>query len=305
MQIPVEMRSYRSLEKIAEGGMGIVCRGVHSRLDIPVAIKFLALDKILKSDKGALEKSPFRRFFEEARILGMMNHENIVEVFDVNEEDGLFYIAMEFIEGGSLKDWIKDQRLYSGSSKQALDRIMKITICFARGLEYVHKYGQIHQDVKPANVLLTPDGTAKVSDFGLVNLKSAQLQRPIGLNMGGTSDIAATYGGMTPAYCSPEQAQLASLTSANDNPAVKLTKQTDIWSWAVSVLEIFSGDVSWMGGQIADSALESYLESGPQEETLPPMPQKLAELLSRCLRQDPKERPEDFSEIIAELRKIR
>lgn len=169
----------------------------------------------------------------------------------------------EWMDGGSLKHWLQDGRLYEG---EALKRVLDIAIQFGRGLHYAHSYGMIHQDVKPDNVMMTQIGEAKVSDFGLAQ--------------------ATSTGSYTPAYCSPEQANGAPLTLA-----------TDIYSWAVSVLEMFLGDRMWMQGSIVGEELDYYLK----KEMCVTMPKAMQKLLRRCLNREATARPASFTEIDPEL----
>src|SRR5262249_4740748 len=137
-----------------------------------------------------------------------------------------------------------------------LDRVLDVAIQFAWGLHAGHEHGVIHQHVKPANVLLTTDGIAKVTDFGLARA------RALASVAGKSASVAAA--GLTPAYASPEQALGRSLT-----------RKTDVWSWGVSVLEMFVGQVTWGSGTVADEVLEHYLETGPGDRRLPAMPPAL------------------------------
>ncbi len=133
-------------------------------------------------------------------------------------------IFAEFVEGGSLADWIHTGKL------TRLEDLLDVAIQFAWGLHAAHEHGLIHQDVKPGNVLLTLQGLVKVSDFGLARARAAA-DLPMG-NQAGQS-ILISCGGMTPAYCSPEQAA-----------GRRLSRKTDVWSWGVSVLEMFIGEVT-------------------------------------------------------------
>jgi len=176
-----------------------------------------------------------------------------------------------------------------------LARILDVAIQFAWGLGFAHEKGLIHQDVKPANLLLTPEGTAKVTDFGLARGRVLEdMTVPDG--EGGTVVVRGT--GSTPAYCSPQQAR-----------GETLNRRTDHWSWGLSVLEMFSGGPFWIRpeepllavGQLAPQALAHYLEHGPEDERIPAMPEGLVELLSQCFQADPADRPGNFEEIAERL----
>jgi len=135
--------------------------------------------------------------------------------------------------------------------------------------------------------MMTPDGTAKVTDFGLA--KARGLAGESARFLPGRSILVST-GGMTPAYCSPEQAQ-----------GMLLSRKTDIWSWGLSVLEMFTGEVTWMAGQAAAEVLVSYIETGADDEAIPIMPEAVVELLRRCFQRDPEARPESMEEIVTKL----
>ena len=272
------------VKQVFQGGMGLVYRVHHRDWDEDIAVKSPRADFF----QSQVQKENFVRECLAWISLGL--HPHIVTCYCVRTLGGIPRVMAEYVEGGSLKDWIESRKLYEGDPKAAIKRILDVAIQFAWGLHFAHEKGLIHQDVKPANVLISPDGTAKVSDFGLANARAAAGEGP---KVDVSQSILATYGGLTPAYCSPEQANKQ-----------KLTRRTDIWSWAVSVLEIFNGEVTWMAGQAADSALESHLESGAEAAEVPKMPPNLADLLKRCLQQNPDEGPHDFGEVAQSLRKV-
>ena len=158
----------------------------------------------------------------------------------------------------------------------------------------MHERGVVHQDVKPGNVLMVTDGAVavqgvrpKVTDFGLARARAAGGERFVPAS---GRNILVSSGGYTPAYCSPEQ--------ADRRP---VTRQTDIWSWGVSVLEMFTGEVTWISGQGAAEVLEQYLQAGEPAEELPTMPTSLALLLRQCFLPQPAERPVDLAEVVETL----
>ncbi len=171
---------YKILEKIGEGGMGVVYKAEDTKLKRIVALKFLHPD--LVRDTEAKE-----RFVQEAQAAAALDHPNIYTVHEINESDGQTFIAMAFVEGQSLKDKIKTGQL-------ELDEALDLTSQVAEGLHAAHKKGITHRDVKPANIVLTKEGLAKIMDFGLAKLSW-------GVDLTKTATIMGTV-----AYMSREQA---------------------------------------------------------------------------------------------------
>ena len=258
---------------LGEGGMGRVYRVHHRGWNVDLAVKCPKAD-YFQTDR---QKDNFTAECETWINLGL--HPHVVSCHYVRALGGIPRVFSECVEGGSLKQWINSGKLYEGGPEEALRRILDIAIQFAWGLHYAHEHeeGLIHQDVKPANLLLTPDGVAKVSDFGLAKARAAAGEV---VEAGRDQSILVSWGGMTPAYCSPEQANKENLS-----------RKTDLWSWAVSVLEMFTGDVTWMTGAAAGEALVGYLEEGTGNERIPPMPDAVVHLLQACFRRDPESRP--------------
>ncbi len=242
---------------LGRGGMGAVYRVHHKKWNLDLAVKTPL--------PAALQKAGGKEaFVEEATAwvkLGL--HPHIVTCYYVRDLGGVPRVFAECVEGGSLKDWIRDRRLYAGDEREAMRRILDLAVQFAWGLGYAHAQGMVHQDVKPENALMTPDGTLKVTDFGLVKSK-----------------------GYSPAYAAPEQIL-----------GKEVDARTDIWCWGVSVLEMFTGGVTWLEGSIALSVLENYLDNSPSD--LPRMPQGVAELLRECFQDDPNLRPPNM-DVVAE-----
>ena len=273
------------------GGMGLVYRVHHTGWNLDLAVKSPRQDYF----KTQEQKDNFVRECETWIDLGL--HPNTVSCFYVRTLGDIPRVFAEYVEGGNLSDWIKSRKLYEGGHKKALERILDIAIQFAWGLHYAHEKGLIHQDVKPANVMMTPDGTAKVTDFGLTKARGMTGERDAAVP---GKSVLASVGGMTPAYCSPEQARATAESKVGVTP-VKLTRRTDIWSWGLSVFEMFTGEVTWQTGQAAAEVLESYLEMGAMDEVRPQMPEDLVHLLKHCFQPKPDDRPKDMQEIVFKL----
>jgi WD40 repeat protein/serine/threonine protein kinase len=277
--------------------MGIVYRVYHHGWGIDLAVKSPKASEF-RSEEG---KRNFERECEAWMRLGL--HPNIVTCYYVRRIGGIPRVFAEFVEGGTLWEWIRDRRLYQGSREESLLRILDIAIQFAWGLHHAHELGVIHQDVKPENVLMKGP-VPKVTDFGLARARWAASAAPSDSTK---ASLAVSWGGMTPAYCSPEQIQAAVQAESGIPPEqrVKLTRGTDIWSWAVTVLAMFCGRAPCrFGGHTAGEVFESYCKQGPSERFLPRMPESLVELLRRCFRRQPEERPRDMLEISDWLRTI-
>ncbi|MDO5476688.1 MAG: serine/threonine-protein kinase [Eubacteriales bacterium] len=345
--------TYRIDSAPISGGMGRVWRVHHAGWNVDLAMK-------RPKPEFFRSRHDKQSFTEECRSwINLGLHPNIVSCYYVREIDGVPTIFSEWMDGGSAEKRIQDGTLYeinsgadwddrdqkadrgnrndgteeSGQEDRAdrpetvlQERLLDLAIQFARGLGYAHENGLIHQDVKPDNLLLTREGEAKVSDFGLARARTflamtAQTGRRGG-NRGGSRkgragkaseeivlreqaggefrlDVNATQvtpaGGRTPSYCSPEQAA-----------GLPLTRRTDIYSWAVSVMEMYLGGKPWahgrdLTGPIAGAACRDYFEMCPEERRIP---EKLQDLLAQCMEPLPEDRPHDFQEVEQTLRKI-
>jgi tetratricopeptide (TPR) repeat protein len=273
---------------LGEGGMGKVYL-LKSRT---TGMRFA-----VKRAKGLSERDR-RNFLAELQTwIDLPEHANLVPCLFFRTLGDEVLIFAEYVDGGSLKEWIDSGRLCEGEPQKALERILDIAIQFAWGLVCVHELGLVHQDVKPDNVMMGTDRKSavrgvkpRVTDFGLARARAAAGQHVV---TDPNHSILVSNGGGTPAYWSPEQ--------ANGRP---LTLRTDIWSWGLSVLEMFTGGVTWHSGSAAAGALEVFLEHNGEEERVPAMPLELAEILQGCFRQDPGERWKNLSDIVRKLRGI-
>ena len=257
---------------LGEGGMGRVYRVRHRGWDVDLAVK-TPLGTVLQAAGGA---DNFEREAETWVNLGL--HPHTVSCYYVRRVDGIPRVFAEFVDGGSLYEWIRDGRL------RTVDQILDVAIQFAWGLHYAHDQGLVHRDVKPANLMLTTDGAAKVTDFGLTRARAVAEGGATEGRAGQTLLVAGGLGG-TPAYMSPEQ------SASRD-----LTRRTDLWSWALCVLEMFQGQRTWEFGVAAPEVLRSYLAQGSVVPGLPHMPPLVADLLKRCFLEDADARPRSLWE---------
>lgn len=233
---------YEVTALLGQGGMGSVHRVRHRSWGADLAVKS-AHPQLLATPRGA------ESFVREAETwVGLGSHPHLASCYYVRTLGGVPRIFAEYVEGGTLRQWIERGEL------QERPRVLDVAIQVAWGLAYAHERGLVHQDVKSDNVLMTPDGTARVSDFGLARAAQA-------------GQVA--NAGMTPAYCSPEQSR-----------GEALTDRTDVWSWGVVVLEMLAGEVTWMSGVAAPDVLETL-----------DAPRSLHRLLERCFAENPPDRP--------------
>lgn len=280
---------YELREVITSGGMGLVYRVYHRGWNVDLAVK---------TPKAMSDEQAMRNFEAEARTwveLGL--HPHIAACVYVRRIDGLPRVFAEWVDGGSLKQAISSRRLYAGEHPQVLARIVDLAVQLAWGIEHAHRLGVVHRDVKPANALIAADGTLKVTDFGLAKARAAA-----GVTSNApASGVSVLAGFFTPAYCSPEQARAAQ-ASAQGRPASPVGRSTDVWSWAVSVWEMFVGTAPVSYGQVAGHAFEEFRRRPWRaDDRVPAMPAEMVAVLARCLNPDPQARPHNFGELAREL----
>ncbi|MGW5782165.1 protein kinase domain-containing protein [Streptomyces sp. NPDC003863] len=280
---------YRVTRILGQGGMGVVHQVRHLAWGADLAVK---------SPKGQRWNATRReQFVTEAETwvsLGL--HPHVCSCHYVRVFDGVPRVFAEYVPGGSLHDWIRGRRLYNGDHRGVLARMLDLAIQFAWGLEHAHSRGLVHQDVKPANVLIEEAGegavTAKVTDFGIARARAVALAAAADDTAPGVS-VPVSAGGYTRRYASPEQVD-----------GLPLGRRTDVYSYAVAVLEMFTGGATWRAGEVAGEVLAQHraqAEGVPPDGGPPHLPSDLADLLERCLRHDPAHRPGSMSEIAAEL----
>jgi WD40 repeat protein/ribosomal protein S27E len=266
---------------LGQGGMGRVYRVHHRGWDLDLAVK-APLPSVLEAAGGA---DLFEREAETWVNLGL--HPHVVTCHYVRRAFDLRLVFAELADGGSLLDAIRQGRLRS------MEAMLDVGVQAAWGLHYAHEQGLVHRDVKPANILLTTDGTAKVTDFGLARARRHEAAGPRVAPdaRGGRTMTVEGGGGGTPAYLSPEQA-------AGD----PLTRRADLWSFALCVLEMFVGQRTWEHGLAAAEVLEQYRRGELTSPSRPAMPAPLVDFLAQCFQERPEDRPRGLAEAAAVLK---
>jgi serine/threonine protein kinase/Tfp pilus assembly protein PilF len=266
---------YTILDKLGEGGMGVVYLARDTRLDRVVALK--VLEPSLSRDSARL-----RRFILEAKAASALNHPNIVTIYDVNESEGLHFIAMEHVDGETIKNRI------ARTSGIALTESLDLAIQMADALVSAHAMGIIHRDLKPTNLMVTPAGLLKVLDFGLAKLNYMPSTGDSVATRTAVLDDSGTEPGTvlgTPAYMSPEQAE-----------GRLVDTRSDIFSFGSVLYEMITGH-SAFGRQSQVATLVAVLrdEPAPLRQFCPQAPVQLEEVVGRCLRKQPDNRPQDIA----------
>ena len=260
---------YRLEEELGRGAMGIVWRARQLDLERDVALKMLL--------QGTLATEELRRrFVNEAKAVARLVHPNVVTIHDVGEQDGILFFTMDFVNGPSLGQLLKREKV-------SLTRALEITGGIAEGLDHAHGQGIIHRDLKPANVLIDKRGTSRITDFGIAKDTTRQ-----------SSTIAGQVLG-TPGYMSPEQA----------DGGKKIDARTDVYAVGAILFRCLTGRPPFTGDGAYDLINRVLSEPPPKPRSLDSsIPPEVEELILECLAKDPGKRPASAAELAKRLRKL-
>src|SRR5438128_2420686 len=287
---------YEIRSKIGAGGMGEVYLALDARLDRKVALKILPAEIASNQDR-------MRRFTQEAKAAAALNHPNIAHVYEIDEVDEQHFIAMEFIDGFTLRELIHGRQT-------ELSKLLRYLQHAAEGLAKAHAAGIVHRDLKPDNIMITRDGHAKILDFGLAKLIEPAGQKPDregGRNSTGDSADAATAimqqhsmpGAIlgTVGYMSHEQAQ---------GKTKEIDQRSDIFSFGCILFEAATGKKPFEGESVIKSLHMVVYEPAPLlADVNPSVPADLQRIVRRCLAKDPDDRYQSIKEVAIELKELR
>ena len=273
---------YRILERLGGGGMGVVYKAQDTRLDRFVALKFLP-------DAVAQSPHALERFRREAKAASALNHPNICTIYDIGEDTGRAFIAMEYLEGQTLKEVLSGRPM-------AMDSLLRVAIEVVDGLDAAHTKGIVHRDIKPGNIFATNRGQAKVMDFGLAKLVAGD--RDAGEGSRAADEESLSVVGIisgTPSYMSPEQIR-------GDD----LDVRSDIFSFGLVLYEMATGQRAF-SGRAGGTVIEAILSGAPTLASTvnPGIPIELEAIINKAIEKDQDQRYQSAAEIRADLEALR
>ena len=260
---------YELRDKLGQGGMGVVYRAFDTLLQRIVAVKVIS---------GTIDGNPDlrERFFREARAAGQLSHRNIITIHDLGEDEGVPYLAMEYLEGEDL------QRRMAGHDRMSLSHKLDLAIEVCEGLEFAHTHAVVHRDIKPANIFITDNGTVKLLDFGLARLVTSELTHS-NMMMG------------TLNYMAPEQVR-----------GERADHRSDIFATGVVLYELLSGRKAFQGDSFA-ATLYKILQEVPEplDRIDSTLPWQMVAIVERALAKPRDERYQQMSEMLRDLLTVR
>ena len=277
--IGAKLGNYRILEKIGAGGQGTVYKATDTKLGRAVVVKVLPPELTVK-------EANLKRFEREARLASALDHPNICTIFDLNDIEGIHFIAMQYVEGKNVRELVSGRPLDLRSA-------LSITIQVADALAAAHSRGIIHRDVKAGNVMVTPSGQVKILDFGLAKLLEGEGTHPGGIHHTDLTEVGIPYG--TATYAAPEQAR-----------GERVDARADIFSTGVLLYEMLTGTWPFQGKTSVD-VRHAVLHDEPArlDEARPGgAPPQLQAILDHTLAKDPKDRYQKVGELRDDLRAV-
>jgi eukaryotic-like serine/threonine-protein kinase len=284
MMIGKTIAHYHILEKLGEGGMGVVYKARDTHLDRFVALKILPPERMTDAERK-------RRFVQEAKAASSLNHPHIVTIYDIDEVDGVHFIAMEYVDGQTL-----DQRIPRHGMR--LNETLKVAVQMADALAAAHAAGIIHRDLKPPNVMVSEGGVAKILDFGLAKLgERTDGSDPDAKTVQAGSDSQTEEGTIlgTVSYMSPEQAE-----------GKKVDGRSDIFSFGSVLYEMATGQRAFQGDSKM-STLAAILNKDPKpmRELSETVPYELEKIITHCLRKDRERRSQNVADVKIALEELK
>jgi serine/threonine protein kinase len=271
METVVKAGRYEIVGELGRGAMGVVYRAKDPVIGRTVAVKTIRLSV---EGTGVSRPELVRRFQTEARAAGLLAHPNIVVVYDAGEEDGLYYITMELVEGKSL------QSMLDAGQRFPVARVLRIAQQICSALQFAHERNVVHRDIKPANIMITGNDIVKVTDFGTAKI----------LQYGTAQQTGHVVG--TPSYMSPEQAKGKAVDG-----------RSDIFSVGVMLYEMISGQKPFPGEEIVPVLYKILSEDPPPLESFDPtIPAGISSAITRALAKDPADRHQSCNELLEDLR---
>src|SRR5437016_4410636 len=257
---------YEIVEELGRGAMGLVYKALDPTIGRTVALKTMRLDV-----HGLETEDMLRRFKNEARAAGVLNHPNIVTIYDAGKQDGIFYIAMEYIEGITLHALLAEKRVLTA------EEVIELSRHICKGLDYAHASGIVHRDIKPANIMITPNGTVKIMDFGIAKAG------------GGVTNTGQVLG--TPNYMSPEQVK-----------GRQLDGRSDLFSLGVILYEMLTGEKPFVGQNVTTIIYKIVNENPitPRDLDVTVHP-GLSAIVTKALAKAPDDRYQTGADLVRDL----